>query len=116
MNRQKAGLAIFVIGAMFGQNASLLSVHGRDIALSAPLEMLVGVFSLGHQFGYFNILPMYVMMLAITPLLLLLAQAGRWPMLAASYGRRAVRGSSILSLGNSWSRSASWSGSAYGMG
>ncbi len=80
-----AGLAIFVIGAVFGQNANLLSVHGRDLAVSAPLEMLVGVFSLGHQFGYFNILPMYIMMLAITPLLLLLAQVGRWPMLAASF-------------------------------
>ena len=80
-----AGVAIFIVGAAFGQSDSLLSVHGRDLAVSAPLEMLLGVFSLGHQFGYFNILPMYIMMLAISPLLLLLAQAGQWPMLAASF-------------------------------
>ena len=101
-----AGLAIFVVGALLGQNASLLSVHGRDLALSAPLQMLVGVFSLGHQFGYFNILPMYIMMLAVTPLLLLLAQAGRWPMLAASFALY-VMATCGCNLPN-WPESGSW--------
>ena len=101
-----AGVAIFVFGAAFGQSASLLSVHGRDLAVSAPLEMLVGVFSLGHQFGYFNILPMYIMMLAIAPLLLLLAQAGRWSMLAASFALY-LTATCGCNLPN-WPESGSW--------
>ncbi len=101
-----AGVAIFIFGAAFGQSDSLLSVHGRDLAVSAPLEMLVGVFSLGHQFGYFNILPMYIMMLAIAPFLLLLAQAGRWPMLAASFALY-VMATCGCNLPN-WPESGSW--------
>ena len=62
-----AGVAIFICRrGVSVQSESLLSVHGRDLAVTAPLEMLVGVFSLGHQFGYFNILPMYIMMLVIS--------------------------------------------------
>ena len=101
-----AGVAIFIFGAAFGQGDSLLSVHGRDLAVSAPMEMLVGVFSLGHQFGYFNILPMYIMMLAIAPLLFLLAQAGRWPMLAASFALYALA-TCGCNLPN-WPESGSW--------
>ncbi len=101
-----AGVAIFIFGAAFGQGDSLLSVHGRDLAVTAPLEMLVGVFSLGHQFGYFNILPMYIMMLATAPVLLLLAQAGRWPMLAASLALY-VMATCGCNLPN-WPESGSW--------
>ena len=101
-----AGVAIFVFGAAFGQSDSLLSVHGRDLAVSAPFEMLLGVFSLGHQFGYFNILPMYIMMMTIAPLLLLLAQAGRWPMLAASLALY-VMATCGCNLPN-WPESGSW--------
>ena len=101
-----AGVAIFIFGAAFGQGDSLLSVHGRDLAVSAPMEMLIGVFSLGHQFGYFNILPMYIMMLAIAPLLFLLAQAGRWPMLAASFALY-VMATCGCNLPN-WPESGTW--------
>ncbi len=90
----------------FGQGDSLLSVHGRDLAVTAPIEMLLGVFSLGHQFGYFNILPMYIMMLAIAPLLLLLARAGRWPMLAASFALY-VMATCGCNLPN-WPENGSW--------
>ena len=101
-----AGVAIFVFGAAFGQGDSLLSVHGRDLAVTAPVEMVVGVFSLGHQFGYFNILPMYIMILATAPVLLLLAQAGRWPMLAASLALY-VMATCGCNLPN-WPESGSW--------
>lgn len=101
-----AGVAIFIFGAAFGQGDSLLSVHGRDLAVTAPIEMLLGVFSLGHQFGYFNILPMYIMMLAIAPLLLLLARAGRWPMLAASFALY-VMATCGCNLPN-WPENGSW--------
>ncbi len=100
------GVAIFVLGAAFGQGDSLLSVHGRDLAISAPIEMILGVFSLGHQFGYFNILPMYIMMLVIAPLLLMIAQVGRWPMLAASFALY-VMATCGCNLPN-WPESGSW--------
>ncbi len=79
------GLAIFAAGATFFGTGSLLSVHGRDLAVSAPATMLLGVVSLGHQFGYFNILPMYILMMLIAPALLWIGRSSPWPMVAASF-------------------------------
>ncbi len=46
---------------------------------------LVGLFTLGHQPGYFNILPLYMVLLLLAPvLLLLLVRYGTATMLAAS--------------------------------
>lgn len=79
-----AGLAIFTAGAAMFPDAGLMDVHGRDLAVDDPFAALVGVVSLGHQFGYFNILPLYVVMVMMVPAMLWLARYGRAAMLAAS--------------------------------
>ena len=79
-----AGLAIFAAGAAMFPDAGLMDVHGRDLAVDDPFAAFVGLLSLGHQFGYFNILPLYVVLVMMVPAMLWLARYGRAAMLAAS--------------------------------
>lgn len=60
----------------------------RRMNLSAlstePLEAFYGLASLGHQFGYVNILPMYIVLLIMAPIHLWLASINRELMLGMS--------------------------------
>lgn len=80
-----AGLAIFAVGAAMFPDAGLMEVHGRDLAIDDPFAAFVGLVSLGHQFGYFNILPLYVVLVMMVPALLWLARYGRFAMLGSSF-------------------------------
>lgn len=80
-----AGLAIFAIGAALFPDTGLMEPHGRELAVDDPFAALIGVLSLGHQFGYFNILPTYVVLLAFVPALLWIARFGLAAMLGASF-------------------------------
>jgi hypothetical protein len=79
-----AGIAIFIAGAITWHAPALLTVHGRDLYISDASLFLFGVFSLGHQLGYFNILPLYIVLIAWAPLLMWLANIDRRLMLALS--------------------------------
>lgn len=80
------GLALFgAAGFLTGQEAFLVE-HGRAAVFSDPLRGLIGVATLGHQIGYFNILPLYVALLAFAPVLLLAGLHNRWAMLLMSAG------------------------------
>ncbi|MEF2074252.1 OpgC family protein [Consotaella aegiceratis] len=52
--------------------------------LTKPLETLIGLPALSHQFGYVNILPMYSVLLLLVPLMLMLAGINRHLLLAVS--------------------------------
>lgn len=77
-------IGIFSIGAMATTSDALLSVHGRELFVDDPRAALIGLFSLGHQLGYFNILPLYILLLAAVPLLLWIGKLSPRLMLAAS--------------------------------
>jgi len=79
-----AAIAIFVIGADWGNRPDLLMAHGRDVVLKEPVVGTLGLFLLGHQLGYFNILPLYLVLIACVPLMLWLAMIDRRLMLACS--------------------------------
>lgn len=79
-----AAIAIFSIGAMATANQTLLSVHGRELFVDDPRAALIGLFSLGHQLGYFNILPLYILLLALVPMLLCIGKASPLLMMATS--------------------------------
>ena len=65
-----AAIGIFALGAFALDGSTLLDVHGRDLFVEDPKAALIGLASLGHQLGYFNILPMYIVLLALVPPLL----------------------------------------------
>ena len=65
-----AAIGIYALGAFALDGSTLLEVHGRDLFVEDPKAALIGLASLGHQLGYFNILPMYILLLALVPPLL----------------------------------------------
>jgi hypothetical protein len=79
-----AALAIFFIGAAWADKPELLAVHGRDLFVGNPGLGMLGLVSLGHQLGYFNILPLYIILILFVPALLALAAVDTRLMLAVS--------------------------------
>jgi hypothetical protein len=77
-------LALFVGAATWANKPELVSVHGRDLFVANPGVGLIGLLSLGHQLGYFNILPLYMVLIACAPALLALAAIDQRLMLACS--------------------------------
>lgn len=79
-----AAIALFLAAAFLFDDDGLLADHGRDIMLDRPLKALLAIAGLSHQIGYFNILPLYIVLLIATPALLALARYNASMMLAAS--------------------------------
>ncbi|MFC0219770.1 hypothetical protein FHS82_001270 [Pseudochelatococcus lubricantis] len=55
-----------------GREAFILG-HGRDVIFDDPAAALLGIMSLGHQLGYYNILPLYILLMLCAPFILLAA-------------------------------------------
>ncbi|WP_237476389.1 OpgC family protein [Lichenibacterium dinghuense] len=102
-----AGAAIFAAGAMATGNADLMQEQGRDLVVDDPVGALVGLFSLGHQFGYFNILPMYVVLMGLAPAMLFVGRSRPRLMLAGSFGLYALSRAAPLNV-PTWPMSGSW--------
>ena len=80
-------LAIFAAAYWLGGfNEALIAPHGRAIVFHEPLRGALGVALLSHQLGYFNILPLYVALMAAAPLVLALARFSPTVALAAALG------------------------------
>jgi hypothetical protein len=77
-------MAIFFAGAAWARRPDLLEVHGRALFVDNPGLATLGLVSLGHQLGYFNILPLYMILILCVPALLWLAQIDRRLMLGCS--------------------------------
>ena len=101
------GVAIFAAGAALAADADIMQVHGRDLVVDDPAAALLGLFSLGHQFGYFNILPLYVLLVAFAPVLLWLARISQPLMLGVSFTIYAVSRLSGLNV-PSWPMRGTW--------
>jgi hypothetical protein len=69
-----AGLALF--GKAYGLTGqeSFITEHGRDLVFSDPGHAFLGIVLTTHQIGYFNILPLYIVLMLLAPLLLLAAR------------------------------------------
>ncbi len=79
-----AALAAACAVALWLKNSELLFENAMRWVWTDPLRTLVGLVILTHQFGYVNILPLYLMLLAVTPLLLFVAwRAPLWLMAAS---------------------------------
>lgn len=74
-------LAIFAAAAKWLGLGELLAENNIGPLFRQPLGTMVGIPLLTHQLGYLNILPLYMTLLLVTPLLII---AGlRWPILVA---------------------------------
>ena len=79
-------IGLFAAAAGWWDNDDLVEDPDRDLVVSSPLKGISAMLVMLHQLGNVNILPMYVVMLLMTPALLFLARRSDWLMLAASAG------------------------------
>jgi hypothetical protein len=77
-------LAMIAAAAVWTENPLLLEWHDAGPFFADPIRTTIGWVTLTHQLGYFNILPLYVVVLAITPVFVLLARVSRVAALGAS--------------------------------
>ncbi len=62
----------------------LMDDNAREMMFGTPLRGLAAILGLTHHLPFFDILPLYIVLLAATPLLLTLARRDRWLMLGVS--------------------------------
>ncbi|WP_424361517.1 OpgC family protein [Methylocystis parvus] len=101
------GLALFWGANHFTPNDLLGAEFGRATPFLDPVRGVLGILALSHQVAYFNILPLYIVLLATAPLLLALALRGRFEMLAASaavYAGARIAGVNLPS----WPEAGGW--------
>jgi hypothetical protein len=79
-----AAIGIFFVAAMAFHDVHWAEAYGLDVLSTDPIRGFVGLVSLGHQIGYFNILPLYVALFAMLPVIMLLAARSLGLALAAS--------------------------------
>lgn len=80
-----AALAFFGFAAALTPYDLLMAEEGGRVEpFAAPVSGVLGMLALTHQVAYFNILPLYVLLLATAPLLLFLARRDGRLLLGAS--------------------------------
>jgi hypothetical protein len=102
-----AAVAIAAIGYFVSGAPSLIEADGRSFVFHQPLQAGLGVLMLTQQLGYFNILPLYVVLLLWAPLALAMARASPWLALGASlaiYATARIVGVALPS----WPEPGSW--------
>lgn len=93
-----AAIAVAAAGARFFGAPGMMRMHGIWVLVTDPLGFLIGIPLLTHQIGYVNILPIYLVLLALLPPLIWVAL--RWPsyLLTASLVGWAVAGHYLLNF------------------
>ena len=77
-------LGVLVASVTILDDDDLMDDQDRDTVFDSPLRGIVAVLGLTHQVAFFNILPLYILLLAATPALLALARRDRRLMLVVS--------------------------------
>ena len=69
-----AAVALSALAYVASEHAELIEAHGRGTVFHDTAQGVAGIVLLGHQLGYFNILPLYVVLMLWAPLVLVLAR------------------------------------------
>lgn len=62
-------IAMLAWASIYFDNPLLTTWHNAEAVFYEPLRANIGLVTLGHQLGYFNILPLYVVLTAAAPLI-----------------------------------------------
>jgi hypothetical protein len=102
--------ALLLFGAAYWMSgvSDLIQAHGRSFVFGgAPANGLLGLALLSHQLGYFNILPLYIVLMLWAPVVLALALRGPVLALAVSVGLYTAARAFGLNLPN-WPEPGGW--------
>lgn len=102
-----AAIVILMAGLRYFGEMTVFRNVNTSAVLADPVSALAGVFSLGHQLGYFNILPLYMALLAATPLMMWLASISRGLLLGCSIAVWLAAGLWQINLPN-WPTPGGW--------
>jgi hypothetical protein len=102
-----AAVAIAAIGYFVSGATGLIEADGRSFVFHQPLQAGLGVLMLTQQLGYFNILPLYVVLLLWAPVVLALVRVSPWLALGVSLAIYAVARIVGLAL-PSWPEPGTW--------
>lgn len=91
-------IAIFAAAALYFGITEVLTINNLKPLFQTPLEAIIGIPTLGHQLGYFNILPLYFSLLVATPLFLVVGLRRPWLLLAGSIALWALAGQFRINL------------------
>ncbi|KQP56278.1 OpgC domain-containing protein [Methylobacterium sp. Leaf108] len=100
-------LAMIAGTALALDNPLILEWHNAGGFFADPIQTMVGFVLLTHQLGFFNILPLYVVLIGVAPAFVLLARRSRALALALSV---AVYGASLVFEWNlpAWPGEGDW--------
>ncbi len=102
-----AALAMFGAAYWASGAPDLIEAHGRAFVFTSPGNGLLGLALLSHQLGYFNILPLYIVLMLWAPVALALALRGPLLALAVSIGLYAAARAFGLNFPN-WPEPGGW--------
>ncbi|NTF17780.1 OpgC domain-containing protein [Agrobacterium rubi] len=102
-----AAIVILMCGLRFFGETTVFRNVNAGAVLADPVSALVGVFSLGHQLGYFNILPLYVVLLTGTPFMIRVAGLSLGFLLGGSALLWFIAGMTHLNMPN-WPTPGGW--------
>jgi hypothetical protein len=101
--------ALVVFGAAYWASGvpDLIQAHGRGFVFGSPGNGLLGLALLSHQLGYFNILPLYIVLMLWAPVALALALRSPLLALTVSVGLYAAARAFGINLPN-WPEQGFW--------
>jgi len=102
-----AAIALFSIGYELSEDIGLIEADGRNMVFGETAKGVTGILLLGHQLGYFNILPLYIALMLWAPVALVLARVHVILMLAVSAAIYIFARVGILTL-PSWPEPGTW--------
>lgn len=74
-------IAIIASGVLFLDAMEVVPRVNFTRMLDMPLDAMIGLPTLGYQLGYFNILPLYLVLLIFSPIYILVGLRSRWALL-----------------------------------
>lgn len=102
-----AAILLYWIASHITNIAEILDVDGRGAIFTSPNAAIAGILGLTHQLGYFNILPLYILFLTVSPAIFFIGIKNRTLMLLLSVGIYIY--ARMLSLNMpSWPESGGW--------
>ena len=78
-------IALLAAASIYFDNPLLTTWHNAEAVFYDPVRANIGLVTLSHQLGYFNILPLYVVLTAVTPLIVLIDRYAARALLPISF-------------------------------
>lgn len=100
-------IVLFAAGYELSEEIGLIEEHGRNAVFGDTAKGIIGIILLGHQLGYFNILPLYIALMFWAPVALVLARVHVGLALLVSAAVYVLARMGIATL-HSWPEPGTW--------